>query len=326
MKKPTARPRAAGASPACGRDGRGPTALDPRLHAFRDDLADERLRARVTAERYIKGRPARIVVGRAPVQRAPAPDAELVTFYHYGEPVLVFEAAGGFAWCQSFIDDYVGYVAAEQIALIDAAIEPTHFVATLGSYSYEIPDLRSRVRDFLPRHSPVIAAETGLVTRGTEYARLDTGGFLPLACLSARPPASADIVAAAALYLGSPYLWGGKSFLGTDCSGLVQNAFRDLGILVLRDTDMQQDTIGEAVPVGAGGGAEHDLRRGDLLYMPGHVLIYAGQGDVIHADGASMMVRRDNLAALMGERGLEWNSFTVRRDPAAIGISPAGNG
>ena len=127
--------------------------------------------------------------------------------------------------------------------------------------------------------------------------------------ISAEPPASPDIVAAAALYLGCPYLWGGRSFLGIDCSGLVQNAFRDLGILVLRDTDMQRDTVGETVAIGG----EAGLRPGDLLYVTGHVLIYAGDGAVIHADGGSMMVRRDNMAALMRERGLDWDSFTVRR-------------
>ena len=111
------------------------------------------------------------------------------------------------------------------------------------------PDLRAAPIDFLPRHSPVAVAETGLVTRGTEYVRLDTGGYLPRICLSPTPPRSPDLVAAAALYLGCPYLWGGRSFLGLDCSGLVQQAFRDLGIAVPRDTDMQRDAIGEPVAV-----------------------------------------------------------------------------
>lgn len=287
--------------------------LDPRLHAFRDDLADAQLRGRVRAGHFVEGRPARVVVGRAAVRTSAAPHAELRTFYHYGEPVLVFEEGDGFAWCQSMIDDYVGYVAAEQIAIIDSALEPTHFVVNLGTYTYETPDLRSPVRDFLPRHSPVVAVETGILTRDTEYARLDTGGFLPLACLKSQPPESPDIVAAATLYLGCPYLWGGRSFLGIDCSGLVQNAFRDLALLVLRDTDMQRETIGEPVSIRA----ERDLQRGDLLYIPGHVLIYAGSSEVIHADGASMIVRRDALAALMRARGLKWGNFTVRRYPPA---------
>jgi len=179
----------------------------------------------------------------------------------------------------------------------------------MGSYLYEKPDMKLPAVDFLPRHSAVVVVETKIITRGSEYARLDTGGFVPFGCLSPEPPRSPDIVTAAELYLGCPYLWGGKSFLGLDCSGLVQNTFRDIGVTVLRDTDLQRDTIGEPVSVEA----EADLRRGDLLYMSGHVLIYAGKSEVIHADGAMMTVRRDSLAGLMRERGFDLGSFTVRR-------------
>jgi cell wall-associated NlpC family hydrolase len=288
--------------------------LDPRLNVYRDDLADARLRGRVTARRYIEGRPARVVAGRAAVRRAAGPGAPLDTFYHYGEPILVFEAAGNWAWCQSLDDGYVGYVERKQIAL-GAAADPTHFVATMGSYLYEQPDMKSPAIDFLPRHSAVIVAESGIVTRGTDYARLDSGGFVPLGCLSREPPHSPDIVAAAERYLGSPYLWGGKSFFGIDCSGLVQNVFRDIGVLVPRDTDMQRDTIGETVTIAG----ETDLRRGDLLYMPGHVLIYAGGGEVIHASDGVMMVRRQLLSEFMAGRGFDFGSFVVRRHPGAAG-------
>jgi cell wall-associated NlpC family hydrolase len=286
--------------------------LDPRLNACRDDLADARLRGVVAAPRYVEGRAAHVVIGRAAVRRAPGAPAEIDTFFHYGERVLVFDEAGGHAWCQSLFDFYVGYVEASHIATGEAPA-PTHFVATLGSYCYDAPDLRSAASDFLPRHSALVVAESGLVTRGTEYVRLDTGLFLPAACLSPLPPRSADIVAAALLYLGCPYLWGGRSWLGIDCSGLVQNAFRDIGITVMRDTDMQRDSIGDAVAISG----EADLCRGDLLYLPGHVLIHAGDGAVIHADGATMTVRRDSLAGLMRERDLTPASFMVRR-PAPV--------
>jgi cell wall-associated NlpC family hydrolase len=128
-------------------------------------------------------------------------------------------------------------------------------------------------------------------------------------------PRSADIAAAASLYLGCPYLWGGRSWLGIDCSGLVQNAFRDLGIAVLRDTDMQRDSIGDAVAVRA----EAELRSGDLVYLPGHVLIYAGGGAAIHADGASMIVRRDKLSEWLRARRLDLAGLVVRRHRAAGG-------
>lgn len=288
--------------------------LDPRLHAYRDDLADARLHGDVAARRFVDGRRARVVVGRAPMRHRREPSAETDTFCHYGEEVLVFDEAGGFAWCQSLFDGYVGYVEARHVA-IGIPPAPTHFVATLGSYAYGAPDLRSQASDFLPRHSAVVVAETGLVTRGTEYVRLDTGLCLPLACLSAQRPRSPDIVAAATLYLGCPYLWGGRSWLGLDCSGLVQSAFCDIGITVLRDTDMQHDTIGDTLPVGE----PADLRRGDLLYLPGHVLIYAGDGTVIHADGAGMMVRRDELGAWMRACGCGLERLTVRRPSPPAG-------
>jgi cell wall-associated NlpC family hydrolase len=288
--------------------------LDPRLNAFRPDLADERLRGQVKTSRYVTGQEAIVTTGLEPVRREPSPHAPLDTFYHYGEPISVFDTGPDYAWCQSQLDGYVGYVEAAHIAIGPTPL-PIHYVANMGSYRYAEPDLRSLVIDFLPRHSGVKVAERGIVTRSTEYARLDRGGFLPFACLSPEEPRSADIVAAAERYLGCPYLWGGKSFLGIDCSGLVQNAFRDLGVTVLRDTDMQRDSIGSAVVLAS----IAELRRGDLIYMPGHVVICADDGAVIHADGASMMVRRDSLTALMRERNWTLAGFTVRRHPAASG-------
>ena len=295
-------------------------ALDPRLNAYREDLADARLRGRVAARRFVEGRPARVIAGRIPVRRAPAAEAPLDTYYHYGEPVLVFEKAGGWAWCQSLEDGYVGYIDKSQAA-IGTPAEPTHVVATMGTYVYAEPDMKSPPADFLPRHSAVVVAERGIVTRGSEYARLDTGEFVPFGCLSEEPPRSPDLVAAAERYLGCPYLWGGTNFFGLDCSGLVQNAFRDLGIIVLRDTDMQRDTLGEIVAVGSAA----ELRRGDLLYPAGHALIYAGNGEVIHASDGTMSVRRQALAEFMAGRGFEMASFVVRRHPAAAGpgLSPA---
>jgi len=287
--------------------------LDPRLNACRDDLADARLRGQVRAGRYAEGLPARIVRGEVAVRRRPEPRSPVDTHYQFGETVLVFETAGGVAWCQSCRDGYVGYVEAAAVSC-GAAPTPTHFVATLGSYCYDAPDLRGPVTDLLPRHAAVAVVETGLLTRGTEYARLDTGAFLPLACLSPEPPRSADLVAAAELYLGAPYLWGGRSARGIDCSGLVQNACRDLGIAVPRDTNMQRDAVGEPAPAMS----VADLRRGDLVFMPGHVVIYAGGNAIVHADGASMMVRREpDFCGWLNTRHYALSELAVRRLPVA---------
>jgi cell wall-associated NlpC family hydrolase len=253
-------------------------------------------------------RAARVVAGVAPVRGRPAADAETVTFYHYGETVRVLADEAPYARCRSEFDGYVGYVEARHLA--PGPVPPaTHFVGALGAYAYRAADLRLPAAEFLPRHSAVVVGERGILTRGTEYARLDSGLYLPLACLAPEPPRSSDLAAAAALYLGCPYLWGGRSWLGIDCSGLVQAAFRDLGLTVPRDTDQQRDAIGAPVPAAD----ESRLRRGDLVYLPGHVMIHEGGGAVIHADGATMTVRRDNLAALMRLRRLDFAGFTVRR-------------
>ncbi|HXC27527.1 MAG TPA: NlpC/P60 family protein [Stellaceae bacterium] len=282
--------------------------LDPRIFAVRDDLADITLRARFSAPRYVEGRPARVIVGRAPVHRSPKSGSPLDTHYHYGERVLVFDETRASAWCQSCADSYVGYVSARHLALGETP-NPTHFVANRGAYIYRVPDLRADPLDFLPRYSPVVVVESGTATRDTAYARLDTGGFLPESCLAISPPRSADLVAAASLYLGCPYLWAGRSFLGLDCSGLVQQAFRDLGVAVPRDTDMQRETIGARVEIAVLG----DLWRDDLIYIPGHVMICAGNGDVIHASGGEMTVRRESLAPLLKAWGYGVADLTVRR-------------
>jgi cell wall-associated NlpC family hydrolase len=288
----------------------GETAFDRRLNAIRDDLADSGLRGKIAAPRFAWGRPARVVVGLLPVLHAPRPEAPLDTFFHYGELVRVFDEGDGYAWCQSRRDSYVGYVDAAALEFGESAA-PTHYVASLGAYRYAEADLRSPVIDFLPRHAPVAVAQSGFQCRGTAYVWLEGGGFLPASCLAAEPPRSPDLAAAAALYRGCPYLWAGRSFLGLDCSGLVQEAFRDLGVAVPRDTDMQRATIGAAVAVARLG----DLRRDDLIYIPDHVMIYAGKGAVIHASGRDMTVRQDNLAALMKGRSYGFADFTVRRRP-----------
>jgi hypothetical protein len=282
--------------------------LDPRLHAYRADLADARMRGRVEAPRYAEGRPARVTVGLTPVRRASRPDASVDTFFHYGETLRVFDGRDGFAWCQSDRDDYVGYIAAAALTSGEAPAT-TDYIANLGAYRHAEPDLQSPVIDFLPRHSPVSLAQSGLLCRGTPYARLDDGGFVPESCLSREPPCSSDLAAAASLYLGCPYLWAGRSFLGIDCSGLVQEAFRDLGVSVLRDTDMQRDTIGTAVTIAR----IAELRRNDLIYIPGHVMIATGRGGVIHASGDGMVVRRDNLTKLLRRWGYTIADLAVRR-------------
>ncbi len=286
-------------------------ALDRRQHAFRPDLADARLRDAVQAAEYVTGSPARIKVGRSPALRAPEASAPVETCYHYGERVLVFEVEDSFCWCQSLRDGYVAYVPSPDVDLTPSsgAGGASPYVTNMGCFAYAEPDLRSRVVDFLPRRSTVALKEARTQTRGTTYVESIDGLHVPERCLASGDSYVRDLVENAARYLGAPYLWGGRSFLGLDCSALVQNAFEDANVVVPRDSDLQASSIGaEISPADASG-----LERNDLLFLPGHVVIYDGAGSVIHADGSSMMVVKEPLAKLAERRSLAMSDFRIRR-------------
>jgi cell wall-associated NlpC family hydrolase len=284
------------------------SALDPNLQAFRGDLADARLKGRVEAAAFVEPSPESVVAGIAPVYKRPSPEAEVVNHFHYGEAVEVFERTADFVWCRARFDDYVGYVRADQVAPAPEPA-PNRYVGFSGGYVYADPELRREPIDFLPRHCAVAVADELRYTRDTPYAALASGGYVPARILTAERPRAATFVDACRAYLGVPYLWGGRSALGIDCTGLVQMAFLDLGVAVMRDTYMQRRSIGAAVPAAAAG----DLRAGDLLYMPGHVVVYEGDGSIIHASGFHMTCVREPLADFLTRAKLPVSEMTVRR-------------
>lgn len=263
--------------------------LDPRLNAYRADLADARLRGRVEAERFSEGRPARVVADVADLRSAPLADAGVDSQLLHGDDVLVFDEREGWVWAQAARDGYVGYIAAA--ALGAPGGEATHAVVVPRSFVYPGPDLKLPIVAGRSMGSLVrVMDETE--TRGTRYALLDTGEAMIGHHLRPASQYEPDYVAAAERLIHTPYLWGGTSAFGIDCSGFVQLAMRMAGRTVLRDTDMQAGTIGSAL--GTGEGAPR-LRRGDLVFWQGHVAILTDAVNAIHANGATMTVSQEPL-------------------------------
>jgi cell wall-associated NlpC family hydrolase len=268
------------------------TRLDPRLNAFRPDLADAELTGAVEAERFVVANRRRVAAASAPLKRAPRPDASLDSEVLRGEIFKVFEETPeGWSWGQLETDGYVGYVATD--ALGELAPEPTHRVTALRTFVYPGPDLKLPAMDVLSIGCRIVLSGEA-TTRGTRYHLLSGGAGAVVASHVAPvdAPREPDFVAVAERFLETPYLWGGRTSVGLDCSALVQVALAESGHPVPRDTDLQEAMIGGDVA----GGIDGDLARGDLVFWRGHVGILADRQRLIHTSGFHMKVVIEPLA------------------------------
>ena len=284
--------------------------LDPRLNAYLPELADARLRGRVESRAFAEGSLWQVRAGVAPLKRMPTAGASLDSQVQRGEIVRVFgDTADGWSFCQCEADSYVGFVPAE--ALDQSLPAPTHRVTALRSFLYPVPDLKAPPRDVLPIGSRV-AIEGEARTRGTPYGVLARGeGAIAMAHLEpADAPLPEDYVAVAERFVETPYLWGGRTGLGVDCSGFVQLVLGLTGRKALRDTDLLAAYLGEAVD----GGLDADLQRGDVVIWTGHALIIRDADSVIHSSGQHMRVvveqRSEAFRRLLGAVG---EPLAVRR-------------
>ena len=251
---------------------------DNRVTPVRSDLAAAHLKGTVDAPRYAEGEKFSVCAGRTGLRVRPSTDAAQDSELLFGEVFTVYDRAHGWAWGQAANDLYVGYVAEEALTAPFAAEAK---VSALLAPVFPAADLKTPVRDFLPLNAavPVLAREGDYVNVGT--------GFVHRRHLAAET--QKDFVAIAERFLGVPYVWGGKTAAGLDCSGLIQTALQAVGKAAPRDTDMIEKALGDAVPISG-------VRRGDLVFWKGHMGVMLDEKRLLHANAFHMAVAIEPLA------------------------------
>jgi hypothetical protein len=257
--------------------------FDPRVTPARPDLAAEHLRGKVSAERYVPGLVREVRDASAPLRADPRPDARLFTEALKGERFTAYDIDDeGWCWGQIESDGYVGWIAAD--ALTAPGPTPTHRVSALRTLVFADTDFKNPALGSLPMGALVA------VTRGEGRFLATPSGFIPASHLTPIAGHEKDFVAVAERFLGTPYLWGGKTTLGIDCSGLVQIALNACGIPCPRDSDMQEKAVGSALA------SAKDVSRGDLIFWKGHVAIACDAETMIHANAHHMAVAVEALS------------------------------
>ena len=271
---------------------------DPRLTPARGDLAAKYLEGKVKAERFVAGETLEVTDAIVPLRERPSTDAALSTQALKGERVTVYDRnAEGWAWGQLDSDGYVGWLPDSGLAKPGAA--PTHKITATRTFAFPGPSIKLPPVETLPMGAMVVVTREDGV-----FAVTREGWYLPkphVAVIDYREP---DFVTVAERFVGTPYLWGGKSSFGIDCSGLVQIALNATGTPCLRDSDMQQDSLGRPLYAAESG----KLQRGDLIFWKGHVAIVRDALTIVHANAHHMATVIENtqeaIARIKGE-GIE---------------------
>jgi hypothetical protein len=279
------------------------TAPDPRTTPARPDLAPRHLEGKVAAARFVDGELREIADPQAPLRRSPAPDAPLDTEALKGERVTVYDTnEEGWSWGQLEADGYVGWL--PTAALRAPGPPPTHRVAALRTLVFAGPSIK-----LPPLEGLSMGCRLAITRRDGPLAVTDSNHYVAACHLKPLDATEPDFVAVAETFLGVPYLWGGKTSLGLDCSALVQLALAASGVPCPRDSDMQERAFAAAPGLA-------DLRRGDLMFWKGHVAIARDAATLIHANAFHMAVAVEPVAEAVARIRAAGGAVTSVRRPS----------
>ena len=252
--------------------------MDWRFQAYNERVAAIDLKSDIDHHNFVH--PERYQIAVAICDLLDQPNGDRQRQLLYGASVDVFEDVAGWCFVRHHSDGYVGYV---QSATLGSYSAPTHYVKNVLTHCYRDADFKSPDLALLPMQSQIRVHD-----QKERFGRTDLG-WIPLMHLKPLAEKAPDIVTEAQKFLGVPYLWGGNSALGIDCSGLVQVACSVCGIAAPADSDLQCAALGEHV--------NGDMTRGDLLFWKGHVALVHDAGHILHANANAMAVTLEPITA-----------------------------
>ncbi len=249
---------------------------DPRLTPANSRVACDTLRATVASDHYVSGAARQVIVPIANLLRAP--DGPRDRQVLMGESLRVLEDRDGWSFVQTDKDGYCGYVKSARVGPVQ---EVTHWINAPSSHIYEDANFKSRDIAALSFGSKITVVEMQARFARTSF------GYVPRQHLTEIGNVERSPAQVARLFLGTPYLWGGNSRFGIDCSGLVQVALTACGFDCAADSDLQERSLGRT--------ATGNPKGGDLLFWKGHVAMLADNKTLIHANAHHMSVVLEGL-------------------------------
>ncbi len=253
---------------------------DRRLTPANGRVAHVSLKGQVEADRFVAGEPARVAMPVADLLARPGGPRDRQVLM--GEGVLVLERHESHAFIRAEKDGYCGYLA-EDVVGADRTV--THWVAAPATHLY--PEASIKTREVFALS---LGARLAVVAEHERFLETADGLFVPRPHVRVLGDWADDPAAVAESLLGTPYLWGGNSRAGIDCSGLVQAALTACGIDCPGDSDMQEAALGKPVA------KEGPFRRGDLFFWKGHVAMAVDPDRIVHANGYRMAVTYESIA------------------------------